>query len=164
VTAEAADDIGVAGVQFTLDGANLGAEDTVAPYTVPWDTRASANGAHSLSAVARDAAGNRQTASSVAVSVSNDTTAPTTPANLTATAPSLSRVDLAWSPATDDVGVAGYRVTRNGSVIATTAATAYSDLDLATKTTYTYSVAAFDAAGNVSPASAPVTAITRRRR
>jgi alpha-mannosidase len=164
VTAEAADDVGVAGVQFTLDGANLGAEDTVAPYTVPWDTRVSANGAHSLSAVARDAAGNRQTASTVAVSVSNDTTAPTTPANLTATAPSLSRVDLAWSPATDDVGVAGYRVTRNGSVIATTAATAYSDVGLATKTTYTYSVAAFDAAGNVSPASAPVTAITRRRR
>ena len=59
VTANAADNVGVAGVQFRLDGNDLGAEDTAAPYTVAWDTRTAANGSHPLSAVARDAAGNR---------------------------------------------------------------------------------------------------------
>ena len=44
VTANAADNVGVAGVQFRLDGANLGSEDTTAPYSVPWDTRTAANG------------------------------------------------------------------------------------------------------------------------
>ena len=58
VTANASDNVGVTGVQFKLDGANLGAEDTAAPYTVDWDTVASTNGTHVLSASARDAAGN----------------------------------------------------------------------------------------------------------
>src|SRR5439155_21844410 len=56
VTATASDNVGVAGVQFKLDGANLGAEDTAAPYSTPWNTTAAANGSHTLTAVARDAA------------------------------------------------------------------------------------------------------------
>ena len=55
VTATAADNVGVAGVQFLLDGKrNLGAEDTTAPYSIAWDTTATnINGSHSLSARAR---------------------------------------------------------------------------------------------------------------
>ena len=71
VTAGASDNVGVAGVQFLLDGANLGAEDTTAPYSIPWDTTATANGSHSLSARARDAAGNSATSSVVTVTVAN---------------------------------------------------------------------------------------------
>ena len=160
VTADASDDVAVAGVQFKLDGSNLGAEDTLAPYSVSWDTRTSPNGPHSISAVARDTAGNTQTASNVTVSVSNDTAAPTVPTNLNATAVSSSRVDLTWNAASDNVGVAGYRLTRNGSLIATTTATTYSDAGVAPQTTYTYSVAAFDAAGNISAGSAPASATT----
>ena len=52
----------VVGVQFKLDGANLGAEDTSAPYGIVWDTTGVANGPHTLSAVARDAASNTATA------------------------------------------------------------------------------------------------------
>src|SRR5882762_5284415 len=52
----------VAGVQFKLDGANLGAEDTSAPYAVSWNTTAAANGSHTLTATARDAAGNTTSA------------------------------------------------------------------------------------------------------
>jgi hypothetical protein len=63
VQAIAFDNVGVVGVQFALDGVNLGAETTTAPYQLPWDSGAAANGAHVLSAVARDAAGNRQTVS-----------------------------------------------------------------------------------------------------
>jgi hypothetical protein len=63
VQATAFDNVGVAGVQFALDGVNLGAEATTAPYQLPWDSSAVTNGTHVLSAVARDAAGNRQTVS-----------------------------------------------------------------------------------------------------
>jgi hypothetical protein len=71
VTASASDDVGVAGVQFRLDGADLDLEDTSAPYSINWDSTTVTGGAHTLSAVARDAAGNRQTATSVAVTVDN---------------------------------------------------------------------------------------------
>ena len=71
VAATAADDVGVSGVQFKLDGANLGAELSAAPYTVSWDTSTAANGSHTLTAVARDAAGNSTTSAPVAVTVSN---------------------------------------------------------------------------------------------
>ena len=71
VSATASDAVGVAGVQFALDGVNLGAEDTTAPYTIAWNTTAAANGAHTLTAVARDAAGNITTSAAVTVTVSN---------------------------------------------------------------------------------------------
>ena len=82
VNATAADNIGVAGVQFTLDGANLGAEDTSSPYSVSWNTTTATNGAHTLRAIARDAAGNTTTSSPVSVTVSNTGTPP--PAGLVA--------------------------------------------------------------------------------
>src|SRR5439155_26360849 len=71
VSANASDNVGVVGVQFRLDGANLGAEDTSASYSVSWNTTSIANGLHTLSAVARDAAGNQKTSSSVSVLASN---------------------------------------------------------------------------------------------
>src|SRR5919201_3757632 len=71
VSATASDNVGVAGVQFTLDGANLGAEDTSAPYSVAWNTTNLANGSHVLTAVARDAAGNVATSTPVTVTVAN---------------------------------------------------------------------------------------------
>ena len=67
VSANATDNVGVVAVQFQVDGANLGAADTTAPYSVQWDTTTVANGAHTLSAIARDAAGN--TGGSVPVNV-----------------------------------------------------------------------------------------------
>jgi hypothetical protein len=63
LTATATDDVGVVGVAFQLDGTPLGAEDTVAPYEHAWLTTDVANGEHTLTAVARDAAGNETTAS-----------------------------------------------------------------------------------------------------
>ena len=71
VSASASDNVGVVGVQFQLDGANAGSEDTSAPYSVPWDTTSASNGSHTITAVARDAAGNRTTSSPVTVTVSN---------------------------------------------------------------------------------------------
>ena len=61
----------VRGVQFTVDGVNLGAEDTQAPYSIPWDTLTVSNGSHTLRAVARDLLGLRWTSDPVVVSVEN---------------------------------------------------------------------------------------------
>ena len=82
VTAGASDNVGVAGVQFLLDGASLGTEDLAAPFVIAWDTSTAANGSHVLSARARDAAGNQATATHVAVTVSN--AAPPPPSGLVA--------------------------------------------------------------------------------
>jgi chitinase len=71
VAANASDNVGVAGVQFKLDGANLGAEDTTSTYGITWDTTAASNGSHALTATARDAAGNTATSASINVTVSN---------------------------------------------------------------------------------------------
>src|SRR4030095_1344765 len=71
VTADANDDIAVAGVQFLLDGSPLGPEDSPAPYSVSWDSGGSANGGHTLTADARDAAGNHTISTGVAVAVNN---------------------------------------------------------------------------------------------
>ena len=71
ISASATDDDGVAGVQFTLDGANLGAEDTTAPYGISWNTTAVSGGSHVLSAIVRDPTGNTATSAPVTVFVSN---------------------------------------------------------------------------------------------
>lgn len=67
ISATASDDTGVVGVQFRVDGQALGAEDTAPPYAVTWNTAYATSGTHSLTAVARDAAGN-QTISSARLS------------------------------------------------------------------------------------------------
>ena len=79
VAATAADDVGVVGVQFKLDGANLAAEDMTAPYAVVWDTSSATTGSHVLSAIARDAAGNTGRAADVQVTVTREAPPPTEP-------------------------------------------------------------------------------------
>lgn len=77
VSANASDDVSVAGVQFKLDGNNLGSEDTSSPYSVVWSTNGATNGSHNLTAVARDNSGHLTTSTAVSVTVSNTT--PVTP-------------------------------------------------------------------------------------
>ena len=71
VSAGASSGTGIAGVQFKLDGQNLGAEDVAAPYSISWDTRSAANGSHTLTAVARDGSGGSSTSAAVDVTVAN---------------------------------------------------------------------------------------------
>ena len=78
-----------------------------------------------------------------------------------ATAVSSTQINVTWSASTDNVGVAGYRVFRNGTQVgATTTALSYSDTGLTPSTQYTYTVVAFDAAGNASAPSTGSTATT----
>jgi hypothetical protein len=79
LSANAADNVGVAGVQFQVDGANAGGEVTSAPYTLAWNSGAVASGAHTVTAIARDAAGNRTTSGAVSVTVAS---APAPPTNV----------------------------------------------------------------------------------
>jgi hypothetical protein len=107
VTADASDNVGVVGVEFRLDGVALGTEDTTPPYSVPWNTVAAASGSHTLTAVARDAAGNSATSLPVAVTVDN------VPPSVRLTAPaggaSVSGVVTLSADASDNVGVVGVR-------------------------------------------------------
>ncbi|HLO31462.1 MAG TPA: Ig-like domain-containing protein, partial [Anaerolineales bacterium] len=80
-----------------------------------------------------------------------DTTAPSAPTNLTATASSATRADLSWSSSGDNSGVAGYDIYRDGSLLASLGVVnSYSDANLTLGTTYNYQVKARDAAGNLS--------------
>lgn len=79
-----------------------------------------------------------------------DTTPPSVPANLTATAASTSQINLSWTASTDNVGVAGYDIYRNGAYLASVTGTSYNNTGLAMGTTYSYQVLAYDAAGNDS--------------
>lgn len=78
VSANASDNVGVTGVQFIWDGANLGNALLSAPYSISVNTTTGTNGPHTLTAVARDAAGNQTTATAVTIQVKNTVnTAPT---------------------------------------------------------------------------------------
>jgi len=121
VSASAADAVGVASVQFTLNGVNLGAPDTTAPYTISWNTTGAANGVHVLGAVARDAAGNQaSTSRSVTVnnqSTSGDTTLPSVGLVTPTTGTTTSGDVVIEASASDNVGIAGVRFTVNGVTV-----------------------------------------------
>jgi len=107
-----------------------------------------------------------------------DRTAPSIPGSFTATATSSSAIALSWTASTDNRGVAGYRIYRDGAVLTTVGATAtsFTDAGLAPETSHWYAIHALDAAGNLSPAatalattlpvddppSAPVASIAQR--
>ncbi len=94
VSANATDNVGVAGVQFRLDGVNLGAEDQTSPYSISWSTGGAADGQHVLTAVAHDAAGNQAVASGVTVSVNNT---PLQASGIGATNLSSSQATINWT-------------------------------------------------------------------
>jgi hypothetical protein len=92
--------------------------------------------------------------------VSGDTTPPSVPTGLTATPASSSAINLQWNASSDNVGVAGYIVRRDGVQIATPTGTSFADSGLSAATTYSYTVAARDAAGNTSAETLGVIATT----
>ena len=105
VSAFASDNVGVVGVQFKLDGVNLGAEDTSAPYSVSWDALSASNGSHTLSATARDASGNYATAS-ITVTVVHDSTPPEIWISAPGYGDDVSGVINIAAEASDNLGVA----------------------------------------------------------
>ena len=82
-----------------------------------------------------------------------DTAPPSTPSGLTGSSTQPTQAYLSWNASTDNVGVAGYYVLRNGVTVGTTIQAFYTDTGLSDGTTYSYVVEAFDLAGNVSAPS-----------
>ena len=151
------DDVGVAGYGVFRNGLQV-ATTTTTSYS---DTGLLAGTSYGYAVDAFDTTGNLSNqSSSVSTSTLGDTTAPSVPAGLSATAGSSSQVNLSWSASTDNVGVTGYRVYRNGVQVGTMVATSFSDTGLSASTGYAYTVAAFDTAGNLSAQSGSVSATT----
>lgn len=175
VYASAADNVGVVGLQFRLDGVNLGAEDRSAPFTISWDTTSTASGLHTLTAVARDNAGNTTESLPVTVTVSNggppppppppppvDTTPPSVALTAPAAASTLSGTVGVTADASDDVGIAGVQFLLDGAPLGaedTVAPYAASwDTSTAAAGAHVLGARARDAAGNTAEAvGIPVT-------
>src|SRR6266853_1496928 len=146
---------GCSGVTETAPGNGVGTTPPVdtTPPSLPTGLTGAAAGlsaatTYSYTVAARDAAGNIS-ANSASVSITTasaaDTTPPSTPTGLTAAAAGSTGANLSWSASTDNVGVTGYIVRRNGVQVATPATTSYADTGLSAATTYSYTVAARDA-------------------
>jgi chitodextrinase len=146
------DNVGVAGYNVYRNGALVSTQvsDTFK------DTGLAVFSNYDYTVTAFDAAGNISNLSATLVaSTSRDTTPPSTPDNISETSSTVSSITIEWDASTDDVGVAGYNVYRNGSLINTQGGTSFTDTGLTFSSNYTYTVSAFDAAGNTSAQSAP---------
>ena len=168
----ATDNVGVAGYQVErCQGTNCTnfAQVGTPTATTYSSTGLQANTSYRFRVRAVDAAGNLSPYSAIVTgrTLANDTTRPTAPTGLTATAVGPTGINVGWTASTDNVGVTGYRVERcqgggctNFAQIATPTATTYGDTGLAPSTTYRYRVRAVDAAGNLSTYSTAATTTT----
>jgi len=148
------DNVGVTGYKVFRNGAQVGTSATtsypdsgLSPWTV-----------YSYTVSAYDAAGNNSAQSSPAATARTlDSTAPSVPTNVTATAETPKMVKVTWTASTDNVGITGYKIFRNGNPtpIGTSTTTDYTDTGCSPDTTYSYTVSAYDAAGNNSAQSSP---------
>ena len=154
VAASASDNVAVVGVQFKLDGNNLGAEDAVAPYSISWNTTTATNGSHLLTAVARDAAGNSTTSTALTVTVNNDITAPAI-SLVSSSNISSSGSTITWTTNEASDSQVEYGLTTaygSASALNTSPVTSHSQAlsGLAANTLYHYRVKSRDAAGNLA--------------
>lgn len=115
---------------------------------------------YSFTLTARDAAGNVSGQSTVLIVNTPDTHAPSTPVGLSASNITTSGFTLAWTASSDNVGVTGYDVYRNGTFMESVTGTAIGITGMAPSTTYAMTVKAKDATGNVSEASIPCNVTT----
>ena len=174
----ASDNVAVTGYQISRDGSVV---TTTGAAARAWtDTAVAAGTTHTYAVAAVDGSGNAGPAATATATVpgnpaptptpdpsasptptptpdpsadpGGDVQAPTEPAPLTGE-PAITTVTLSWGQATDDTGVAGYRISRNGTPIATATGTTWQDTGRKPLTSYTYSVVALDGAGNASAAS-----------
>ncbi|HBV33037.1 TPA: hypothetical protein DIC39_00030 [Patescibacteria group bacterium] len=162
ISATASDNVGVIGVQFKLDGVNLGSEDTSSPHSIIWNTTQSLNGFHTLTVVARDAGGNQATATSVIVTVQNGTPPPagsdTVPPVVALTEPAsgafVSGSVTLVATASDNTAVTKVEFIVDGVVVASDTSTPYSTSWLVSGAgRIRLAARAYDAAGNVGTAT-----------
>ena len=164
VTANASDDVGVAGVQFQVNGVNVATEDTTNPYSINLDTTPYASTSITLTAVARDAAGNVATSAAVTINVlpppppPADDVIPTVSITNPLNGATVSGMITLSADASDNVGVAGVQFRLNGVNIGAEDTTNPYSISLDTapyvNTSITLTAVARDAAGNVATSAA----------
>jgi hypothetical protein len=160
VTASASSSIGVASVQFQLDGTNLGNAVTSAPYSVSWNTTKTANGSHALRAIATDTAGTSTTSAAVTVTVSNQGTTPPPTVSITAPAngSSVSGTITVTATASSSIGVASVQFVVDGAAFGSPDTTTPYSISLDTTAlsngNHTLAATAKDTAGNTATSAA----------
>lgn len=143
------DNYGVTGYIVKRNGVTIGTPST-SSFT---DTGLTPGTTYAYSIQAYDAAANTSTAVTGSFATLADTTAPSTVSSLNVSGRTTHTITLSWAAATDNVGVTGYAIYRNGTQVATTASTSWTDSGRALATTYSYGVEAYDAAVNHSSRS-----------
>jgi len=153
--ATSTDNIAVTGYMIIRNGMLIA--NTITPSYA--DLSVVASTTYTYFVLAFDAAGNVSTKSNEVTittplsTTSGDSIMPSVPSNLMATAASSSTINLSWTASTDNIGVTGYNIYRNGILISSSTSNTFSNVGLNPSTLYTYYVRAFDAAGNLSAPS-----------
>jgi chitodextrinase len=154
------DNVGVTGYTVYRDGSPV-ATTSGTSYV---DNGLSASTSYSYTVSASDLAGNisaQSSAHSVTTGSAPDTQEPSVPSGLSSSSVTMSSVGLSWNASSDNIGVTGYTVYRDGSPVATTSGTSYVDSGLSASTTYSYTVSASDAADNASTQSGSISVTTQ---
>jgi chitodextrinase len=161
------DNIGVAGYIIYRNNVEIG-RTTNLSYR---DNGLSAGTDYSYNVKAYDAAGNQSymsnsvteftSSNQTTINNTRDTSAPSSPSNLTTRSVSTTKIEFSWSPSTDNVGVVGYKIYRDDREISSITGTSYSDNGLQPGSAYSYYVKAYDSAGNLSQRSSYLTEFTQ---
>src|SRR4029079_2880319 len=127
-----------------------------------YDVGLSGSSQYTYTIAAFDAAANvsLQSAATTGTTLSSDTIPPTAPTGVQSSNVPSNSVLISWSGSTDNVGVAGYQIFRNGTSVGTTTSLSFRDTELKASTTYTYAIAAYDYSNNVSPQSQQIVLTT----
>ncbi len=158
LAASATDDVGVADVTFAVDGVPLSI-DATSPYSASWDTTKATNGSHTLTATAKDSAGQTKSAS-VTVTVNNTDTPPTVQITAPANGTTVSSNVTLTAIAADDKGVASVAFLVNGTPLATDTTAPYSaswNTTTVANGTHTLTATATDTAGKTTSTTVTVT-------
>ncbi len=150
------DDVGVVGYRVYRGGILVG---TTAGLSYIDNTVIDGH-SYTYTVSAYNAAGYESAQSSAVTADIDDVSAPIRSDNLTLTSVLVNSVTLYWHESTDNVGVTGYRVYRDGNLLGNSAGSNYTDLTVTAGNSYSYTVSAYDAAGNISAQSAFVLANT----
>ncbi len=152
------DNVSVTGYKIYRSGVQIG---TTASTNYN-QTGLTPNTSYSYTVAAYDGVGNTSAQTSPLVtSTLADTSAPSAPQGLSSPSQATTSIALAWNASTDNVGVAGYNILRNGTKVNTSTSTSFTDTSLAQGAQYTYTVTAYDLAGNTSAVSNSLTTTTK---
>jgi chitodextrinase len=147
----ATDNIAVVGYSVYRNSNFIGT--SAGTTTAYQDSGLSPSAQYSYTVIAVDEVGNAsmQSLPAAATTFPQDLTPPSIPSGLRFVSPSTSEIDLSWNSSTDNVGVTGYYVFRDGSEVGNVVSPSYADMYLTANTTYLYAVKAYDSSGNISP-------------